>query len=91
MLNLIQNEQMKIYRRLRTWILGLLLIVIVVSAALISHPGADVGNDQWKVRATENIEHNKKELEQNDLPEKYKNRCKKKSRFSNTCWTITFL
>lgn len=72
MLNLIQNEQMKIYRRLRTWILGLLLIVIVVLAALVSHPGADVGNDQWKVRATENIEHNKKELENVDLPKKFK-------------------
>jgi ABC-2 type transport system permease protein len=79
LLNLIQNEQMKIYRRLRTWILGLLLIVIVVLAGLVSHPGADDGNDQWKVRATETIEHNKKELENVELPEKFKQQMKEET------------
>ncbi|BFT75430.1 ABC transporter permease [Paenibacillus sp. P36] len=75
MLNLIQNEQMKIYRRLRTWILGLLLIVIVVLAGLVYHPGTDAG-DQWKVSAADTIEHNKKELENNDLPDKFKQEMK---------------
>ncbi|MCY9657534.1 ABC transporter permease [Paenibacillus chondroitinus] len=75
MLNLIQNEQMKIYRRLRTWILGLLLIVIVVLAGLVYHPGTDV-SDKWKVSAVETIEHNKKELENNSLPDKFKQEMK---------------
>ncbi|MBA2943133.1 DUF2705 family protein [Paenibacillus sp. CGMCC 1.16610] len=75
MLNLIQNEQMKIYRRLRTWILGLLLIVIVVLAGLVYHPGTDAG-DKWKVSAVETIEHNKKELENKDLPDKFKQEMK---------------
>ncbi|MDU0203643.1 ABC transporter permease [Paenibacillus sp. MAH-36] len=77
MLNLIQNEQMKIYRRLRTWILALLLIAIVVLAGLVSHPGTDEdASDKWKVSAAETIEHNKKELENNDLPDKFKQQMK---------------
>lgn len=75
LLNLIQNEQMKIYRRLRTWILALLLIVIVVLAALVSHPGTDA-NDNWKARAADTIEHNKKELENTELPDKFKQKMK---------------
>ncbi|MEC0227466.1 ABC transporter permease [Paenibacillus alba] len=71
MLNLIQNEQMKIYRRLRTWILGVLLIVIVVMASLLSHSSSDA-NDKWKTRAAETIEHNTKELENPDIPAKFK-------------------
>ncbi|MBD0379622.1 ABC transporter permease subunit [Paenibacillus sedimenti] len=71
LLNLIQNENMKVYRRLRTWILGVLLIVIVVMAATLSHVGYD-DNDDWKTVAAESIEHNKKELENPDLPETFK-------------------
>ncbi|WP_274466991.1 MULTISPECIES: ABC transporter permease [unclassified Paenibacillus] len=77
MLNLIMNEQMKIYRRLRTWILGLLLIVIVVLAALVSHPGADASSQEnWKAQAADTIEHNKRELENNDIPEKFRQQLK---------------
>ncbi|NOV00326.1 ABC transporter permease [Paenibacillus planticolens] len=75
MLNLIQNEQMKIYRRLRTWIMALLLIVIVVMAALVSRPGTGA-NDNWKARAADTIEHNKKELENPGLPDKFKQKLK---------------
>lgn len=71
LLNLIRNEHMKIYRRLRTWILGVLLIVIVVLAALFSHAGYSA-NDDWKTRAAESIEHNQKELENPDVPAKFK-------------------
>ncbi|SDN37017.1 ABC-2 type transport system permease protein [Paenibacillus sp. yr247] len=71
MLNLIQNEHMKIYRRLRTWILGLLLIVIVVLASLFSHQGNDA-NENWKTRAADIIEHDKRELENPDVPAKFK-------------------
>lgn len=37
MFNLILNENMKIYRRWRTWILLILLVVITVSLAFINH------------------------------------------------------
>ncbi|UKS25112.1 ABC transporter permease [Paenibacillus sp. HWE-109] len=69
--NLIQNEQMKIYRRLRTWILGGLLVAIVVMASIFSHPNSDT-SDKWKVRAAETIEHNTRELQNPDLPDKIK-------------------
>jgi ABC-2 type transport system permease protein len=70
LLNLIQNENMKIYRRLRTWILGLLLIVIVVAASLFS--SAEPGNNDWKTAAADSIEHNQKELTNPDLPAEFK-------------------
>jgi ABC-2 type transport system permease protein len=72
LLNLILNEQMKIYRRLRTWILGLLLIIIVVLAALFSHSGYETDDDNWKTRAAETIEHNTRELQNLDVPAKFK-------------------
>lgn len=75
LLNLIRNEHMKIYRRLRTWILGGLLIAIVVLAALFSHSGYKA-NEDWKIRAAESIEHNQKELENPDVPAKFKHQMK---------------
>lgn len=72
MLNLIQNENMKIYRRLRTWILGLLLIAIVVMTAVFTHPGDTSDRKDWKAAAKDSIEHNTKELANPDLPEKFK-------------------
>ncbi|MFD0697606.1 ABC transporter permease [Paenibacillus sp. GCM10027628] len=72
MLNLIQNENMKIYRRLRTWILGLLLIAIVVMASVFSHSGYESNQHDWKVAAKDSIEHNTKELTNPDLPAKFK-------------------
>lgn len=72
MLNLLLNEHMKIYRRLRTWILGLFLIIIVVLAALFSHSGYEADDDNWKTRAAESIEHNTRELQNLDVPAKFK-------------------
>ena len=66
---------MKIYRRLRTWILAILLIVIVVLAGVLSHSDYQKMID-WKVRAAETIEHNKTELENPDIPEKFKKQMK---------------
>ncbi|MEW9702117.1 ABC transporter permease [Paenibacillus sp. SI8] len=71
MLRLIQNENMKIYRRLRTWILGILLIVIVVFVSLLGHSDSSK-TDEWKAGAKDAIEHNQKELENPELPAKFK-------------------
>nr|WP_240343947.1 ABC transporter permease [Paenibacillus sp. SYP-B3998] len=73
MLNLIQNENMKIYRRLRTWILGALLIVIVVAVSMLSHSGeSTAGPDEWKKGAAITIEQSKKELTNPEVPEPFK-------------------
>ncbi|WNR43925.1 ABC transporter permease [Paenibacillus roseipurpureus] len=69
--NLIRNEHMKIYRRLRTLILALLLVVITVLTGILSHSNDHV-NDNWKTRAAETIAHNKTELTNPDIPEKFK-------------------
>ncbi len=53
MLNLIQNENMKIYRRLRTWIIvGILLVVAVLGSIIFK---AD-SNSDWRQQAERNIE-----------------------------------
>ena len=78
MLNLIKNEHMKIYRRLRTWILAILLIVIVVLTGVLSHSDSHK-NDSWKVRATETIEHNKTELANPDIPDNFKKQMREES------------
>lgn len=78
MLNLIKNEHMKIYRRLRTWILAILLIVIVVLTGVLSHSDYHK-SDSWKVRATETIEHNKTELANPDIPDNFKKQMREES------------
>lgn len=78
MLNLIANEQMKIYRRLRTWILAILLIVIVVLTGILSHSDYKQ-DDSWKTRATETIEHNKTELANADIPDNFKKQMREES------------
>jgi ABC-2 type transport system permease protein len=78
LLNLIANEQMKIYRRLRTWILAILLIVIMVLTGILSHSGYQQ-DDSWKTRATETIEHNKTELANADIPDNFKKQMRDES------------
>jgi ABC-2 type transport system permease protein len=76
--NLIANEQMKIYRRLRTWILALLLIIVVVLTGILSHSGYQQ-DDSWKTRAKETIEHNKTELANSDIPDNFKKQMRDES------------
>ncbi|PYI52901.1 ABC transporter permease [Paenibacillus flagellatus] len=64
MLNLITNENMKIYRRLRTWILVALLVGISVTAAILVYklgakpqPGAD-----WRAEVAQSIEQDKQSM-----------------------------
>ena len=55
MLNLIQNENMKIFRRLSTYIMLGLLIIIVVAAGVISKNTAQQAsiNTDWKTQLTQ--------------------------------------
>jgi ABC-2 type transport system permease protein len=78
LLNLIKNEHMKIYRRLRTWILAILLIVIVVLTGVLSHSDYQK-DDSWKIRASETIEHNKTELANPDIPDNFKKQMREDS------------
>ncbi|WP_235549983.1 ABC transporter permease [Paenibacillus sp. Soil766] len=73
---------MKIYSRLRTWILVVLLIVIVVLTGVLSHSNMNNNDDSWKIRASETIEHNKTELANPDIPENFKKQMREQSALS---------
>ncbi|WDL98253.1 ABC transporter permease [Alicyclobacillus sp. ALC3] len=53
MFNLVMNENMKIYRRLRTWIMLALLVVgiILIAVVLVTHQHASAGGWQHGLRA----------------------------------------
>ncbi|WP_084225671.1 ABC transporter permease [Paenibacillus pectinilyticus] len=69
---------MKIFRRLRTWILALLLVVIVILTGIFSHSGHH-DDDSWKTSAAETIEHNKTEIANSDLPDNFKQKMREDS------------
>lgn len=53
MVNLIQNENMKIYRRIRTWIMTILLVVIVIAGSLIMffvEDGQEMKAGEWRTQ-----------------------------------------
>jgi ABC-2 type transport system permease protein len=53
LVSLIQNENMKIYRRIRTWIMALLLVIIVIGASLIMffvENGQEMKNGDWRAQ-----------------------------------------
>ncbi|MGG1514012.1 ABC transporter permease [Paenibacillus oryzisoli] len=79
LLNLILNEQMKMYGRVRTWILAILLVLIVVTSAILSHSNHRAADDDWKKRAADTIQHNQTELASSDLPEKFKQQMREES------------
>ncbi|RTE04838.1 hypothetical protein EJQ19_26035, partial [Paenibacillus whitsoniae] len=79
LLNLILNEQMKMYGRVRTWILAILLVLIVVTSAILSHSNHRGADDDWKKRAADTIQHNQTELASSDLPEKFKQQMREES------------
>jgi ABC-2 type transport system permease protein len=62
LLSLVQNENMKIYRRLRTWVLAGILIVLVVGISIIAKTTGPHNNEGWEERARGNIEHNQQTL-----------------------------
>lgn len=70
MLNLLLNENMKIYRRLRTWILVASVIVISAIFLIIVHNTNKVpqANGDWKTTIQHQIDNNKIMLEQTKFP-----------------------
>lgn len=67
MLNLVQNENMKIYRRIRTWILVGILIGLTATVSIIAHSFGNSDKD-WRTHTQQNIEANKHALSQNGVP-----------------------
>lgn len=58
---LIQNENMKIYRRPRTWILAAILLAIVIAAGIIiHHVSPEVPSNQWRHKVQQQIDTTKK-------------------------------
>lgn len=63
MLSLIQNENMKIYRRLRTWILLGILIALVFTVSIIVRTNTSSSNAGWEDKLKANIESNQEYLD----------------------------
>jgi ABC-2 type transport system permease protein len=62
--NLIANENMKIYRRIRTWILiGLVIIIALASALLLKSFGGKVEPADWKSNVSAQIQADKQQLQ----------------------------
>jgi ABC-2 type transport system permease protein len=57
MLKLIQNENMKIYRRIGTWVmLGILVVIVLIGAILLKKAPDTAANSNWKsVLMQENV------------------------------------
>lgn len=64
MLSLLQNENMKIYRRLRTWILVGILIIIMATVSLVSRAFDTSSNAGWEDKTRSSIELNSRLLEE---------------------------
>lgn len=65
MLNLIRNENMKIYKRLRTWImLAVLVVVIGISSYSMWHYDHKQSTYDWRLELQSNLEGNKQALEE---------------------------
>jgi ABC-2 type transport system permease protein len=75
LVNLIQNENMKIYRRIRTWIMVILLIVITVAASLLFFyldGGQEMKNGDWRTQLEQQQTNNKTILEDSNLNKEYR-------------------
>lgn len=74
LVNLVKNENMKIYRRVRTWVLVGLLIGLVVAVSLISYSVSknmpDLDDQDWRTNLQNQVENDRNVLEHvEDLPE----------------------
>jgi ABC-2 type transport system permease protein len=73
LLNLVQNENMKIYRRLRTWILMLLLVAICGLVSFLDHYGASHLNEgDWRANYRQSIQQMQNEVQNPDIPKQVK-------------------
>jgi ABC-2 type transport system permease protein len=69
---LIQNENMKIYRRMGTWVMiGLLVIITVVGAILIPKLSG-VQNADWRTELTATVKQLEADVNNPDIPKTYK-------------------
>ncbi|TCS93675.1 ABC transporter permease [Hazenella coriacea] len=65
-LNLIQNENMKIYRRISSWIIvGLLLVAVLLLVFMYSPNNSSTESADWKQGLQTSIDKEKKDLEKN--------------------------
>jgi ABC-2 type transport system permease protein len=64
LLNLLQNENMKIYRRLRTWILVGILLAVMCTFSLINKASDSGSNEGWENKTRITMESNQKFLEE---------------------------
>jgi ABC-2 type transport system permease protein len=64
--NLLLNENMKIYRRLRTWILAIVLIIITTTVLIFVHN--DLAKGDWKTNTQHQIVNDNLRLQRTDIP-----------------------
>jgi ABC-2 type transport system permease protein len=70
---LIQNENMKIYRRISTWIMLVILIAVaVVVGVVMNSTASDSVDEQWKQNLQQQNEMYKTDLANEDLPDMVK-------------------
>jgi ABC-2 type transport system permease protein len=70
---LIQNENMKIYRRISTWIMLVILIAVaVVVGVVMNSTASDSVDEQWKQNLQQQNEVYKTDLANEDLPDMVK-------------------
>lgn len=69
MFNLVQNENMKIYGRVRTWVLISLLLITVLAQAGLTYAFMDKeDNPNWKQDLTQQNEELQKAIDDQDMP-----------------------
>lgn len=72
-MKLIQNENMKIYRRISTWIMLVILIAVAVVVGIVMNSAAsDSVDEQWKQNLQQQNEVYKTDLANEDLPDMVK-------------------
>ncbi|MCY8005447.1 ABC transporter permease [Bacillus haynesii] len=75
-LRLVQNENMKLYKRKILWIMIGILVGIVIVSLVITLNTKDMHSTDWKEYLNLKIQENQKELSDSRLPEAFKERFK---------------
>lgn len=71
-IKLIQNENMKIYRRVSTWIMLVILIGAALVVGIVMNATADSADENWKQNIQQQNEMYKTDLANEDLPDMIK-------------------
>ena len=86
MLNLIKNENMKLYHRVSTWVMAIILIIVVIAVGLIikyAIPDDNNNTTDWKAQLTEQNLMYEETLNNPSLPEYNKNSAEKGLKINN--------